>query len=448
MGMDFYLENLRTGEQFAVDPNRTLIGNAEHATIRTAESGPFLAALIVSYPTGWSVHGLTDDRVLFNGNPLCVTRQVTPQPDDVLEVDKERFRFVAVPDSAQDNYPPQEAETLPSCFAYIRFPDGMEECRVVDHNLLFGRLRACHVRYPDTKLSRLNALLAAHGNIWYVHSLTKNVIARNRQKVSGFAILEDGDELFIGPLVVRIEMRIQTAAESRELNEQLHSSQETVASVAEPQKTATSSSLTDAPTVETTLSSSEHNGEDLAPGVTAIYASGARLDQWLKAHSPESGSHHGLSSWFGAQRERLKRFWFDTPETTTARVLRNGGKPNEAFVVLDRALRARPDSPDLLRELYRLYDSIGLHDLCFRPLRQIEKLANAREAPDTWVLETLAKLCERLGRKKPIMFDRAMNYWTKLERATGVNYAREKAATMASRTLVVSGYAKMTEEDG
>jgi pSer/pThr/pTyr-binding forkhead associated (FHA) protein len=440
--MDFYLENMRTGEQVAVDPNRTLIGNADHATIRTAANGPFLAALIVSYPTGWSVHGLTDEKVLFNGSPLCVTRQLTPQPDDVLEVCGERFRFVAAPDASPDHFPPQEAETLPSCFAYIRFPDGMEECRVVDHNLLFGRLRACHVRYPDTKLSRLNALLAAHGNIWYVHSLTKNVIARNRQRVSGYAILEDGDELFIGPLVVRIEMRIQTAEESQELNDQLLSSQETVASVAEPHKTASSSSVTDAPTVETTLPSSE----DVAPGMATIYAGGVKLDQWLKNHTTESSPHSGLGSWFGAQRERLKRFWFDTPETTTARVLRNAGKANEAFAILDRALRARPDSPDLLRELYRLYDSVGLYDLCFRPLRQIEKLANSREAPDTWVLETLARLCEKLGKKRPIMFDRAMNYWTKLERVTGVNYAREKAATMASRTLVVSGYAKIADD--
>jgi hypothetical protein len=323
----------------------------------------------------------------------------------------------------------------------------MEECRVVDHNLLFGRLRVCHVRYPDTKLSRQNALLAAHGNIWYVHSLTRNVIARNRQKVSGYAILEDEDELFIGPLVVRIEMRIHSAAEARELNGQLYSSQETVAGATVPQKTATSTSVTDAPTVETTLPSPQDLAADISPGTAAIYVSGVRLDQWLKAHAPESGSHSGIGSWFGAQKERLKRFWYDTPETTTARVLRSAGKAGEAFAILDRALRSRPDSPDLLRELYRLYDAVGLHDLCFRPLRQIEKLANARGAPDTWVLETLARLCEQLGRKRPSMFDRAISYWTKLERATGMNYAREKAATMASRTLVASGYAKMTEED-
>ncbi len=439
--MDYFLENVRTGEQISLDPNRTLIGAADHATIRTGESGPFLAALIVSYPTGWALHGLSDAKVLFNGNPLFVTQQVNPQEGDVLEVAEERFRFVGIPDSPLDP-PAVEADALPACFAYIRFPDGMEECRVVDHNLLFGRLRVCHVRYPDTKLSRLNALIASHGNIWYVHSLTKNVIARNRQMVSGYAILEDGDELFIGPLVVRIEMRVQSATSSKEPEHQVNSSQDTVASAAETQGASMSSSVTDVPTVETTLPV-EH---DIEPGMAAIYAGGVRLDQWLKAQTPQSNLPSGIGSWLGAQKERLKRFWYDTPETTSARVLRNAGRPQEAFAVLDRALRARPDSPDLLRELYRLYDSIGLYDLCFRPLRQIEKLANARGGSDTWVLETLARLCEQLGRKRPSMFDRAISYWTKLERATGMNYAREKAATMACRTLCESGYAKITEE--
>jgi len=336
----------------------------------------------------------------------------------------------------------EEADALPSCFAYIKFPDGMEECRVVDHNLLFGRLKVCHVRYPDTKLSRQNALLAAHGNIWYVHSLTRNVIARNRQKISGYAILEDGDELLIGPLTVRIEMRVQTAESSRELNEQINSSQETVAGAAERREWVTPSSVTDVPTVETSLPVTP----DITPGTAAIYVAGVRLDQWLKSQEPEMSSKSAIVGWFGAQRDRLKRFWYDTPETTTARILRNAGKADEAFTILERAIRARPDSPDLLRELYRLYDAVGLHDLCFRPLRQIEKLANARGAADTWVLETLARLCSKLGKKRPAMFDRAVNYWTKLERATGMNYAREKAATMASRTITESGYGRIAEE--
>jgi hypothetical protein len=440
--MDYYLENLRTGDTTALNPNRTLIGTAEHATIRTTENGPFLAALIVSYPNGWSVHGLSDDKVTFNCKPLRVTQQVTPQSGDLLEIAEDRFRFTAISSSPLDP-PVAETPSLPSCFAYIRFPDGMEECRVVDHNLLFGRLRVCHVRYPDTKLSRLNALLAAHGGVWYVHALAKALIGRNRRAVSEVVALENDDELHIGPLVVRIELREQTANGSKETRNQLDASQETVAGIVGPARPETASAVTDAPTIETTLPSSP----EIVPEMAAMYASGARLDQWLKAQTPQTGSQPGLGSWFGAQRERLKRFWYDTPETTSARALRTSGRPEEAFTVLNRALRARPDSPNLLRELYRLYEAVGLHDLCFRPLRQIEKLANAGGGADTWVLETLARLCERLGKQRPAMFDRAMNYWNKLERATGINYAREKAATMASRTLVESGFAKISGDD-
>ena len=49
--------------------------------------------------------------------------------------------------------------------------------------------------------------------------------------------------------------------------------------------------------------------------------------------------------------------------------------------------------------VYRLYESVGLTDLCYRPLRQIEKLAAARGGSDVWVLEALARVCERLGLK-------------------------------------------------
>ena len=438
--MDYYLENLRTGEIAALNPNRNLIGTAEHATIRTESSGPFLSALIVHYPSGWSVHGLSDEQVEFNGNPFRVTHQITPQAGDLLDVGGDRFRFVPELDSPFASAP-EEYDPLPSCFAYIRFPDGMEECRAVDHNLLFGRLRVCHVRYPDTKLSRLNALLAPHGGVWYVHALAKSVIAKNRRAVSDLTPLEDGDELLIGPLVVRIELQAQNSVDSRGIENQLGSSQETLSGgITESARPEPPQAVTDAVTIETTLSSEP----DFAPGMAGLYASGARLDHWLKGHAPEVNTQAGLGSWIGAQRERLKRFWLDTPETTSARVLRTAGRPEDAFAVLDRAIRSRPDSPDLLRELYRLYDSVGLYDLCFRPLRQIEKLANARGGTDTWVLETLARLCERLGRKRQGMFDRAISYWTKLERATGVNYAREKAATMANRTLCESGYSRIS----
>ena len=448
--MDYTLENVRTGETYDLDPNRTLIGNADHANIRTGDGGPFLAALIVKYDSGWSIHGLSDSDVTLNGNPLRVAQQFTPQSGDILEVVDERFQFTVDTDSADEFEPLEEARPLASCFAYIRFPDGMEECRVVDHNLLFGRLRMCHVRFADTKLSRLNALFAPHGGTWYVHALNKGVIGRNRRAVSGFAILQDEDMLQIGPLMVRIEMRRPSVSSSAATKNHFDLDHETVGITDERLQGRGGSGATDAPTVETTLQSTADNGQDPPAGTATIYVAGVRLDQWLKAHAPDgssSGSQPGISTWFGAQKERLKRFWLDTPETTSARVLRTSGRMDEAFAVLDRAIRARPESPDLLRELYRLYESLGFLDLGFRPLRVIEKLANARGGTDTWVLETLAKLCERLGKQRPPMFDRAINYWTKLERATGVNYAREKAATMASRTLCASGFSKRTGDD-
>src|SRR5262245_47430354 len=64
--MDYHLQNLRTGETFALSPQRTLIGTAEHATIRTAEGGPYLAALAVRYPSGWALYGLSNDGVKYN----------------------------------------------------------------------------------------------------------------------------------------------------------------------------------------------------------------------------------------------------------------------------------------------------------------------------------------------------------------------------------------------
>jgi hypothetical protein len=172
-----------------------------------------------------------------------------------------------------------------------------------------------------------------------------------------------------------------------------------------------------------------------------VRSAGRSLDHWLKARELTPPPQKGIGGWLGAQKARLQRFWYDTPETTLARGLRAAGRTADAFAVLDRALRARPDSPALLRELYRLYDSAGLTELCYRPLRQIEKLADARGTAYLWVLEALAKLCERLGRDSPAMFDRAIGYWDKLEAATGVSYARERAAAMATRALRDSGFA-------
>jgi hypothetical protein len=98
--------------------------------------------------------------------------------------------------------------------------------------------------------------------------------------------------------------------------------------------------------------------------------------------------------------------------------------------------------------LYRLYEGVGLLDLCYRPLRQIHKLATARGAPDTWALETLARLCERLGQERPDMLDRAVGYWKKLEAATGVSYARERTAAMARRALRDGGFPSAHENAG
>ena len=69
-----------------------------------------------------------------------------------------------------------------------------------------------------------------------------------------------------------------------------------------------------------------------------------------------------------------------------------------------------------------------------------EKLAAARGTADPWVLEALAKLCERLARGDPAMLDRALRYWDRLEAATGVSYARERAAAMAAKTLREGGF--------
>jgi hypothetical protein len=409
--MDYQLQNLRTGEFISLDPDRTLIGTADHALVRTDENSPFLAALAVRYPTGWVVHGLSDDpTVRFNREPLRTPRQVAVRPGDLLDVGEDRYRFVAAGGGLAG--PQSPAEPAPPCYAYIRNPDGMEECRVIDHDLLIGRLSVCHVRIPDKRLSRQTALLATHGGAWYVHNLARNpIVARNRELVTGYAELADGDELMVGPLVIQIEIASPTA----------------IASARQAPTDAPDSTFDVADSVGTT---------DLAE----FRAEAVKLDRWLKGQRPAAVTREGLGGWLGAQKAKLSRFWFDTPETTHARSLRTAGRFADAFAVLDRAVRARPDGPELLRELYRLYDAAGLRDLCYRPLRQIEKLAEARGAPDPWVLEEIARLCERLGRGDAAMFNRAIHYWDKLEAVTGVSYARERAAAMATRALRDGGF--------
>ena len=86
-------------------------------------------------------------------------------------------------------------------------------------------------------------------------------------------------------------------------------------------------------------------------------------------------------------------------------------------------------------------------DLGYRPLRMIEKLASARGGTDTWVLETLARLCERLSAERTGMFERAIGYWSKLEKATGVSYAKERDMVRAGKALREGGYTSKTLED-
>jgi hypothetical protein len=407
--MDFYLQNLRTGETVPLDPRRTLIGSADHAAVRTAADTPYLAAAAVRYPHGWALHGLSDDPgVTFDRRPLRAAEQVALAKGSLLAVGGERVRFItphAGPPPA-----PAPADPPPACSAYIRSPDGMEEYRAVDHDLLFGRLPCCHVQLSDARLSRLAGLLATHGGGWYAHTLSEKPIGRNRKRVTDFTRVEDGDELQIGPLVVRVEIRDAAAGPPP----------------------------TDAPAgTDDGLLVVPAGGPDLA----ALHAAGLQLEQWLKAHPPaEAPRRGGIGGWLGAQRDRLARFWYDTPETTTARALRTAGKVDEAFAVLDRAIRARPASPELLRELYRLYEAVGLTDLCYGPLRAVEKLGEARGTPDPWVLEALARVCERLGPRRAGMFDRAVAYWTKLEAATGVCRDRERTAVLAVRALRDGGF--------
>jgi hypothetical protein len=437
--MDYHLENVRTGDTHSLNPNRTLIGLAEHADVRTADPTIYLAALIVRYPTGWVVHGLSENpAVRYNGTPLRVGMQITPRYGDVIEVGEEdRFHFRSPRGPSAGTI--QDRSAPPSCYVYVRGQDGHEECRSVDHGVLFGRLSMCHVRFHDTRLSRVAALLAAHEGRWWIHTLSKGPIGRNRRAVTGFAPVEDGDELLIGPLVVRVELR--PVGEEPEAKPAGHAEpHEAPEADAKEESAATDVSGN---TVETELPVDEGP----SCNVEAIKAGGLRLDNWLKMQTPPPApaANGGIAGWFGAQKSKLNRFWYDTPEATAARGLRAAEKYEEAFALLDRAIRAHPSSPELLRELYRLYDALGLYDLCYRPLRIIEKLASSSGGADTWVLETLARLCERLSLYREGMFDRAITYWTRLEKASGVSYAKERDEARAKRALREGGFTRMVD---
>lgn len=171
------------------------------------------------------------------------------------------------------------------------------------------------------------------------------------------------------------------------------------------------------------------------PGLGRLRVAGLKLDNWLKGQDPQPPDKAGWGI-----LKKLADFWTDTPETTRARGLANGGQLLEAFEVLEKAIRARSENPGLLRELYRLYKSAGLADLCYRPLRHIEKVMKARGKPDPWVLEELAKVCASLGPNDLSMFDRAMQYWTKLEGVTKASYSRQKQDTMGQRALFEGGF--------
>lgn len=421
--MDHYLQNVRTGDRLPLQPDGTLIGTATHANLRTPD-GPLLAALVTRYPAGWGLRGLSDDPdVRYNREPLALGRLVTPNKGDLLVVHGERFTVLS-PHAVASDVPNSPAP--PACRAYVRGPDGREECRVVDHDLLIGRLPVCHVQYADARLSRLGALLASHADAWYIHALAGKPVGRNRRAVESFCRVEDGDELQVGPLWVRLE----------------------IGDLAPPPAASAPAARTSAAVPEAGLATDTFDGSETAdpdahpdtPDLTEVRVGGARLDQWLKSRLPSTGS--GPMGWLDAQREKLRVFWYDVPEATTARSLRTAGKPAEAFAILDKAIRARPEGPELLRELYRLYDSVGLTQLCYRPLRQIEKLAAARGRPDPWVLEALARVCGELSKDRASMFDRSISYWHKLEAATGVSRVREREAAMAIRALRTGGFSK------
>jgi hypothetical protein len=442
--MDLHLQNVRSGDTYKLSPDRTLIGSADHANIRTA-GDVYLAALAVRYPSGWALFGLSDDpEVTFNRQPLRAVQRVAPKKGDLLIVRGERYAFIAPGNEAGPE--PPEPVTPPPCFATIKDAEGMEECRAVDHDLLFGRMDICHVQLADAKLSRLGALLASDDGTWYIHALSKKAIGLNRKAVPHTARVENGDELLIGPLVVRLEIRTGgRAPEPDSRSEAPVNNRRPSRPSAEPTGGPTGGSHEKSETTDDgTGSPTEADGSAL----TALRARAEQLERWLRGQEPPaSAPRSGLGGWLENQRDRLRRFWFDTPETTSARSLRAAKRVAEAFSVLDRAIRARPDGPELLRELYRLYEAVGFTDLCFRPLRQIEKLAEARGSADTWVLEELARLCERLGPTRAGMFDRAVGYWTKLEVATGVSYSRQKSNVLALRAIHARGGSAPANDD-
>lgn len=418
--MPLLLRNARTGDVHRLDPERSLIGSVEHADVRAP--GPLMAGFVVRYPSGWAVHALTDHPpFMHNGRQIPLGRSAQVGQDDVIQFGDVAFRVEADhKDSAQHRALTDEGPTV--CHVTVRGPDGMEECRVIDHDLLIGRLPVCHVSYPDKRLSRMNALLASDAGTWYVHNLAKGPIGQNRQRVDFSSPLENGDELLIGPLTVWVGIRAENPPHTPPPAGKAGG----ISGEATTEDIPGGESPTPAPGPP----SSKFDSTPTDPIIAGVREKAKRLDAWLRTQTRPS-SKEGRQ-WV----EKVRGFWADAHEATTARSLRNLGRLGDAFALLDTAVRSRPDSQDLLWELYRLYRTAGLADLCYRPLRQIEKVAERRGGkPDPRVLETLAQVCEELGTRDREMFDRALGYWDRLETLTGISYSRERSATMAKQTM-------------
>jgi hypothetical protein len=433
--MALSLTNMRTGESHPVEPDRTLVGSADHADIRLPDDAAYLAALVVEYPSGWVVHSLTEDPPLtLNGRVLPVGTRATPKHQDMLAVDGTRLQFDFDAEERERGQPAKARNRVYTCHITVRAADGMEEFRAVDHDLLFGRMAVCHVHYAYSTLSRMNALLACDRGDWWVFNLAKGPIARGwpsqpRDRIDRRAVLESGEEITVGPLLVRFE--VPEGAEQDEppigFADEARPKPRKFTPTDDRDPTELPSATFD------TLAPGDSTPDQ--PGVGRLRNTGLKLDHWLKGQDPQPPEKGGWGI-----LKKLADFWTDTPETTKARGLANSGQINEAFEVLEKAIRARPENPGLLRELYRLYKAAGLGDLCYRPLRHIEKVMKARGKPDPWVLEELAKVCAALGPNDLSMFDRAMQYWTKLEAATKASYSRQKQDTMGQRALFEGGF--------
>ena len=350
-----------------------------------------------------------------------------PRHQDMLAIDDTRFQF-DFDEEERERRPTKTKARVYTCHINVRAADGMEEFRAVDHDLLFGRMAVCHVHYAYSTLSRMNALVACDEGDWWVFNLAKGPLARSRPgeartRIDRRAMLAHEDELAVGPLLVRFEL-LASAVQDQPL-----------AFADEPRSAPETEddqpSYSPVPTFETPAPESE-----TSPGLPSLHLSAMRLDHWLKAQDPQPPEKGGWGI-----LKKLADFWTDTPETTRARGLANSGRLPESFEVLEKAIRARPENPGLLRELYRLYKAAEFGDLCYRPLRQIEKVMKARGKPDPWVLEELARVCTLLGATDVTMYDRAMNYWSKLEAATGASRSRENQDTRGRRALQEGGFA-------